>query len=184
MVPAGGAQVNAVAFQLQTGSDYVTGTPIDLVFVITADHTSEGYYPYYQTDAGQYAIPILFFRPGEKLNGKAGVTSQQTDIMPSVLDYLSYDHDYVAFGNSVFDTSAPRFSVHYISGTYGMIKDGYMLESDGNKTTAFYDLGKDKLQKNNLRAQNLPAMKSLEIFLKAYLQQYDNRLIENRLTAE
>jgi len=65
-----------------------------------------------------------------------------------------------------------------------MIKDGYMLESDGNKTTAFYDLGKDKLQKNNLRAQNLPAMKSLEIFLKAYLQQYDNRLIENRLTAE
>ena len=36
-IPPGGSQANAVAFQLQTGGDYVAGTPIDLVFVITAD---------------------------------------------------------------------------------------------------------------------------------------------------
>jgi phosphoglycerol transferase MdoB-like AlkP superfamily enzyme len=154
------------------------------LFVITADHTSEGYYPYYQTDAGQYAIPILFFRPGEKLEGKSGETASQTDIMPSVLDYLNFNRDYIAFGNSVFDTAAPHFSVHYISGTYGMIKDGYLLEFNGVKTTALFDLRNDNLQKTNLAARNLPVMKSLEDFLKAYLQQYNNRLIENRLTTE
>ena len=154
------------------------------LFVITADHTSEGYYPYYQTDAGQFAVPILFFKPGEKLLGNSAEIAAQTDIMPSVLDYLNFNKDYVAFGNSVFDTVAPHFSVHYISGLYGMIKDGYLLEFDGIKTTALFDLRKDKMQKNNLAGKKLPVMKSLEDFLKAYLQQYNNRLIENRLTSE
>jgi arylsulfatase A-like enzyme len=154
------------------------------LFVITADHTSEGYYPYYQTDAGQFAIPILFFRPGEKLAGQDEETASQTDIMPSVLDYLNYDKDYIAFGNSVFDTAAAHFSVHYISGIYGMIKDGYLLEFNGTKTTALFDLRNDKLQKINLAGKKLPVMKNLEGFLKAYIQQYNNRLIENRLTSE
>lgn len=65
-----------------------------------------------------------------------------------------------------------------------MIKDGYLLEFDGIKTTALFDLRKDKMQKNNLAGKNLPVVKSLEKFLKAYLQQYNNRLIENRLTSE
>ena len=154
------------------------------LFVITADHTSEGYYPYYQTGAGQYAIPIVFYMPGIKLSGKSGETSQQADIMPSVLDYLNFDRDFIAFGNSVFDTTAARFSVHYISGIYGLVKDGYLLEFNGTRTTAFYDLKRDNLQKINLRTKNLPVMNQLEKFLKAYLQQYNNRLIENRLTAE
>ena len=154
------------------------------LFVITADHTSEGYYPYYQTDAGQYAVPILFFRPGETLEGKSGETASQTDIMPSVLDYLNFSSDYIAFGNSVFDTATSHFSVHYISGIYGMVKDGYLLEFNGIKTTALFDLRNDRLQKKNLALKGLPVMTSLEEFLKAYLQQYNNRLIENRLTTE
>ncbi|MCX6248719.1 MAG: sulfatase-like hydrolase/transferase [Bacteroidetes bacterium] len=154
------------------------------LFVITADHTSEGYYPYYQSDAGQYAIPILFFRPGEKLEGKKGETASQTDIMPSILDYLNFNRDYIAFGNSVFDSTVPHFSVHYISGIYSMMKDGFLLEFDGVKSTAFFNLRKDEMQKNNLAGKNLPAMKSMEELLKAYIQQYNNRLIENRMSTE
>ena len=154
------------------------------LFVITADHTSEGYYPYYQTDAGQFGVPILFYRPGEKIEGKKDEISEQTDIMPSVLDYLKFDHDFIAFGNSVFDTLAPHFSIHCIGGIYGMIKDGYLLEFDGTKTTALFDLQKDHFQLNNLCGKNLPVMRDLEDFLKAYLQQYNNRLIENRLTTD
>jgi phosphoglycerol transferase MdoB-like AlkP superfamily enzyme len=154
------------------------------LFVITADHTSEGYYPYYQSSVGQYAIPVLFFKNNSDLKGISGKVVQQTDIMPSVLGYLGYDEDFVAFGTSVFDTTAPRFSIHYISGLYGLIKDGYLLEYDGNKSTALYDLNADKLQVNNLRSKELPIMKRLERFMKAYIQQYNNRFIENRLTAD
>jgi len=154
------------------------------LFVITADHTSEGYYPYYQSSVGQYAIPILFYRNNSDLKGLSGEVVQQTDIMPSVLGYLGYDDDFVAFGTSVFDTTAPRFSIHYISGLYGLIKDGYLLEYDGSRSTALYDLNADKLQRNNLGTKDLPIMKRLEIFMKAYIQQYNNRFIENRLTAD
>jgi phosphoglycerol transferase MdoB-like AlkP superfamily enzyme len=154
------------------------------LFVFTADHTSEGYYPYYQTDAGQFAVPILFFKSEEKIKGNGDEIAAQTDIMPSVLDYLNYDKDFVAFGSSVFDSTAPHFSVHYVSGVYGMIKDGYLLEFNGFRTTALFDLHKDKMQRDNLAEKNLPIMKQLEEFLKAYLQQYNNRLIENRLTTE
>jgi phosphoglycerol transferase MdoB-like AlkP superfamily enzyme len=154
------------------------------LFVITADHTSEGYYPYYQSSVGQYAIPFIFYRKNSDLKGFSDEIVQQTDIMPSILNYLGYDQDYVAFGSSVFDTTAPRFSIHYISGLYGLIKDGYLLEYDGNRSTGLFDLNADKLQTHNLVRQNLPVMKNLENFLKALVQQYNNRMIENRLTAD
>jgi phosphoglycerol transferase MdoB-like AlkP superfamily enzyme len=154
------------------------------LFVITADHSSEGYYPYYQSSVGQYATPFIFYKHGSELKGFPGEVVQQTDIMPSVLDYLGYDQDFIAFGTSVFDTSAPRFSIHYISGIYGLIMNGYLLEYDGSRSTSFYDLSADKLQKNNLISKNLPEMKKMEKFIKAYIQQYNNRFIENRLTAD
>jgi len=154
------------------------------LFVITADHTSEGYYPYYQSSTGQYAIPVLFYKKNSDLKGLSKEIIQQTDIMPSVLSYLGFDKDYIAFGTDVFDTTSPRFSIHYISGLYGLIKDGYLIEYDGTNSTALFDLNADKLQTNNLIKKNLPAAKKLETFIKAYIQQYNNRVVENRLTAD
>jgi phosphoglycerol transferase MdoB-like AlkP superfamily enzyme len=156
------------------------------LFVITADHTSEGYYPYYQSDVGQYAIPLLFFKPGSNLLGKPEVIAQQTDIMPTVLNYLGYDKHYVAFGADLFD-NLPReshFSIHYISGLYGLMKDGYYLEFNGVKSTALFNISVDPLQANNIVGKEKEVQSRMEMFLQAYLQQYNNRLIENRLTTD
>ena len=104
--------------------------------------------------------------------------------MSSVLAYLGYEKPFIAFGNNVFDASSTRFSIHYISGTYGLIKDGYLLEFNGEKSTALYDLWNDPMQRTNLVDKNIPVNDSLVLFIKAYIQQYNNRIIENRLTAE
>jgi phosphoglycerol transferase MdoB-like AlkP superfamily enzyme len=156
------------------------------LFVITADHTSEGYYPFYQSNVGQYAIPLLFFRPGNQLIGKSDMLAQQTDVMPTVLNYLGFDKGYLAFGNDLFDTTRNlhRFSIHYISGIYGMMKDGYYIEHDGQKTTSLFDLKNDVMQRNNLAGKLPDVQEPLEKFMIAYLQQYNNRLIENRLMIE
>lgn len=153
------------------------------LFVITADHTSEGFYPFYKSDVGQYAIPLLFFQPGSNLRGFSVQNAQQTDIMPTVLNRLGYDHDYIAFGSDLFDSTshAPNFSIHYITGIYGIIKDKYYLEYDGNRTTSLFNLSNDLMQKNNLAGTKSEVRANLEKFLKAYLQQYNNRVIENRL---
>ena len=154
------------------------------LFVITADHTSEGYFPFYQTNVGQYAIPLIFYKHNSEVKGDMIVITQQTDIMSSVLAYLGYEKPFIAFGNNVFDASSTRFSIHYISGTYGLIKDGYLLEFNGEKSTALYDLWNDPMQRTNLVDKNIPVNDSLVLFIKAYIQQYNNRIIENRLTAE
>jgi phosphoglycerol transferase MdoB-like AlkP superfamily enzyme len=154
------------------------------LFVITADHTSEGYLPYYQSSAGQYAIPIIFYMSGSGLKGVSEEFVQQTDIMPTVLNFLGYDKDYIAFGNDLFDPDTPRFSVHYISGLYGLLMDGYSLEFDGNHSTALYDLRNDRMQKTNLVAKETMVREKMENFIKAYIQQYNNRIIENRLTVD
>lgn len=151
------------------------------LFVVTADHTSEGYYPYYQTNVGQYAIPLLFFHPGSDLKGMSKITAQQTDVLPTVLNYLGHKKSYLAYGSDLFDTTATHFSIHYITGLYGLIKDGYYMEFDGIKTTALYNLKTDPLQKNNIATIEKKERGRLEQFIKAYVQQYNNRVIENRM---
>ena len=154
------------------------------LFVITADHTSEGYYPYYHTDAGQFAVPIIFYKHNSGLKGEKKIIAQQIDIMPSVLSLLGYDKGFLAFGTNLFDSTAQHFSIHNASGLFGLIKDGYLLEFDGTTSTGLYDLKKDSLQKNNLVRKPSEEKKNLEIFMKAFLQQYNNRIIENRLIVD
>jgi phosphoglycerol transferase MdoB-like AlkP superfamily enzyme len=153
------------------------------LFVITADHTSEGYYPYYQSYVGQYAIPLLFFKPGSDLKGKPDIIAQQTDILPTVLNFLGYDKDYLAFGTDLLNTAPGdvHFSIHYISGLYGLIMDGYYLEYNGTRSTALFNLATDPLQGNNLLDKGNEVQKKMELFITAYIQQYNNRMIENRL---
>lgn len=151
------------------------------LFVITADHTSEGYYPFYQSGTGQYAVPLLFFQPDSELRGRSGIIAQQTDIMPTVLNYMGYDKNYLAFGNDLFDSTATHFSIHFISGIYGLIKNDYYLEFDGISSTQLFDLKTDPLQKRNVLQKKKPEKEKLELFMKAFIQQYNNRVIENRL---
>ncbi|MEI7489820.1 MAG: sulfatase-like hydrolase/transferase [Bacteroidota bacterium] len=154
------------------------------LFVITADHTSEAYYPYYQSNAGQYAIPLLFYRPGDEIKGMSKITAQQTDIMPTVLSYLGYEGKYLAFGTNLMDTLTPHFSVHYSSGVFGMMKDNYLLEFDGSRSTHLFNLPRDPMQRTNLLNTEKTEKERLVMFMKAFLQQYNNRLIENRLIVE
>ena len=154
------------------------------LFVITADHTSEGYLPYYQSSAGQYAIPVVFYKRNSDLKGLPDEIVEQTDIMPSVLGFLGYDKDYIAFGTDLFDPKTARFSIHYISGLYGLLMDGYSIEFDGTHSTALYDLKRDKMQRNNLIRKETAVREKMERFIRAYIQQYNNRVIENRLTAD
>ena len=57
-----------------------------------------------------------------------------------------------------------------------------MLEFDGRKSIALYRYPTDELLENNLIDRQPEKVAGLERLLKAYIQQYNNRMIENRLT--
>ncbi|WP_428228886.1 LTA synthase family protein [Flavobacterium sp.] len=151
------------------------------LFVISADHTSSGGdKDIDKTNIGKFRIPIFFFDPSN--SGFIGVNKknfQQIDIMPSILDYLNIKTEMVSFGKSY---KAPEnFVVFYLQGTYHYIQDDYYLVFANNHTNGLYNWKKDILQKNNLMQQDQSRVKKYERFLKAYIQSFNERIINNKL---
>lgn len=151
------------------------------LFVITADHTSESMYPEYQTRCGMYEVPIIFYQHNSRLKGKNSAVTQQTDIMPSVLDYLNYSKRFFAYGESVFDTTTDHYAVNYANESYEIIMNDYALIFDGMNSVSLYDIRKDSLMEKNIISEK-PAIKSeMEKKLKAIIQSYNNSLLKNTM---
>ncbi len=153
------------------------------LFVITADHSSLAYNSVYQNNLGSYSIPIIYYMHNNpRLLGANSTITQQADILPSVLDLVNFNEKYVSFGNSIFDTTSAHFAINYINNTYQLIKDGYLLQFDGEKTTGLYYIIDDRSLKNNLLQSNIKIKGELEKFVKALIQTYNQRMIQNKLT--
>jgi phosphoglycerol transferase MdoB-like AlkP superfamily enzyme len=154
------------------------------LFVLTADHTYQGHYPFYTTSVGKYSVPIVFYQHGMEWVTPDVKTTQQTDILPSILDYLGYDDDFIAFGQSVFDSTVQHFAVSSLSGIYQLISDGYVLKFDGEKDIAFYDLANDSLLTSNLVHRQDSVQQAMNKLTKAIKQQFEWRVVNNQLTVK
>ncbi|MCK9618208.1 MAG: sulfatase-like hydrolase/transferase [Lentimicrobiaceae bacterium] len=152
------------------------------LFVITADHTSEAALPYYETVHGNFRIPIFFYMHNSPLKGKANHIAQQIDILPSILSVLHYNDNYIAFGTNAFDNSAIHFDITYSGSGYQLICDNYLLQFNGKASSGLYYIPGDPFCKKNL-VNSLPVIKNkLELLCKALIQQYNYRMINNKLT--
>jgi len=155
------------------------------LFVFTADHTTEAYHEQYKTKSHLYSVPIIFFKPDSIIINISKKTAQHTDIMPTILDLLNYDKTYLSFGHSLLDTLDNSFSVNYCDGIYQIITEQYLLTFNGKESLALYDMEKDKLLENNIiKTVDFRLLESIENKLKAYIQCYQNRMINNKLTIE
>lgn len=145
------------------------------LFVIVADHTSKSALPEYSTIKNKHLIPLLFFSPTDNdLTGEYSQICQQADIMPTVLDVLRYDKAYVSFGNSIFDT-AYRYSVNFRGITYSITDSVNVLSFDGANTIGLYN------HQTNVASTEL-SDSLLDLHLKAYIQNYEYRMINNKLS--
>ena len=90
------------------------------LFVITADHTNESVHKEFQNNFGAYCVPIIFYKPGSDLKGFKHRIAQQIDIMPTVLSYLNFDEEYIAFGNNLLDDSYESFAFNTNGNTYNL----------------------------------------------------------------
>ena len=154
------------------------------VFVLTADHTNQTEHLEYQTELGVFAVPVIFYTPNGDLKGRRDAIAQQIDIMPTVLGYLGYDKPYITFGCDLLHTPLVKtYAVNYTNGVYQYVKGDYLLQFDGEKTMAVYAFKTDKLLKNNLIGK-VPEQGKMEQELKAIIQQYMERMNENKMTVE
>jgi len=150
------------------------------LFIITADHCTTPFHEEYKTPAESFAVPLIFYKPGELSQKLDSGLAQQTDILPTVLSYLDYPYPFVTFGNDLFSKGKEeRFVVNYINESYQFLFQNYAIYFDGTDITGIYDLKSDPLQENDLNGQ--VDMKEATTILKAYLQQYISRMINDEL---
>lgn len=156
------------------------------LFVITSDHTNQTDHAYYQTDLGGFCSPIIFFDPTGKIQpGMRDAIAQQIDIMPTVLSYLGYDRPFVAFGCDLMTTPDENtWAVNYLNGIYQYIKGDYLLQFDGRQTKALYRFRTDLLLRDNVAAKEPEVCRDMERQVKAVIQSYMTRMVNNQLLAE
>lgn len=154
------------------------------LFVITADHASDTYFPEYRTKSGIYRIPIIFYSPGHRIPVSSNTIAAQTDILPSVMALVGYERPFVAFGNNIFDSRQQSFAVQYMNGIYQIIRGDYLLEFDGNKSLSLYNMKEDKLLQENILSVQPMVASDMENLLKAYIQQFINRMMDNQLVVQ
>lgn len=154
------------------------------LFVITADHCSSNIlFDESRTTWGMFSVPVIFFKPDRSLTERRDEIAQQIDIMPSVLGYLHYDQPYVAFGRDIFREQTEPFAFNF-SSTYHLYKDDYLIIFDGEKVVNLFNFKTDKLLSQDLKETLPNQVSEMENQIKAIIQQYNNRMMDNRLLPE
>lgn len=157
------------------------------LFVFTADHTNVLMHSEYTNDKGVYEVPIIFYDPAcDTARYETNIPVAQVDIMPSILAYIGYNKPYIAFGEDVLTQSAEhKYVVNYNQPIYQCFSNHLLVQFDGQHITHIYDFQQDRLLQNDLlnELQSSAEVQDMLNYMKAYLQQYFNRMINNQLTA-
>ena len=153
------------------------------IFVLTSDHTNMSDHDYYQTDLGGFCSPIIIYEPSHPEGQVIDKIAQHIDILPTVLGMLGYQKPYFGFGIDLLNTpSEDTWAVNYLSGIYQYVRNGYVLQFDGQKTKGIYSLSDSLMQQNLIHQPSVVSHQSqMERELKAIIQQYMERMTQDRL---
>lgn len=157
------------------------------LFVFTADHTNQLTHPEYLNDKGLYEVPIAFFSPeGDLTPELRDEVISQTDIMPSILGYLGYPNDYFAFGEDAltYPMKNHPYAICYNAPMFQIFSNHLIILFDGTNVTNIYDFKKDRLLQHDIKDTLLDTQEVQDMlgYLKAYLQQYVDRMNADALT--
>jgi phosphoglycerol transferase MdoB-like AlkP superfamily enzyme len=116
--------------------------------------------------------------------GTKNKIAQQIDIMPTILSYLNYNGEFIAFGNNLLDNSRESFGFNTFGSNYYLFMDDHIIEMADNKTMAIFNYRTDRFNKENLVGKEPELQGRMEEKFKAVVQTYNERLIDNKLTVK
>ncbi|MBK7311260.1 MAG: LTA synthase family protein [Sphingobacteriaceae bacterium] len=151
------------------------------LFVLVADHSSISDHPFYRNNVGQFAIPVLFFKPDNSLKRSYSKVFQQSDILPSVLDMIGYNKPFFSFGKSYKDTLG-RYAVYYTDSRHHFLNDSLVIDLVNYKINNVINYRRDSILEKGLI--NSYPFETEKRYCEAYLQLYNKRLINNACTAK
>jgi arylsulfatase A-like enzyme len=104
------------------------------LFVLTADHTADLERNGEQSgSAYDFWIPLVYYMPGTIAPMADVRTTQQIDILPTVLDLMGHDKPFFSFGSSTLRMERPPAAVNQGSATWLIVTPRAQLRSDGDR---------------------------------------------------
>lgn len=136
------------------------------LFIIMADHPAQALSAQFNDYGPWYRIPMIIFDPQHPVGQRSDRIVQQSDIMPTLIDYLGFDDRCICFGNSVFQ-QPEGWQVAYGCGYHQLVSNDGVALIEETPSRTFEEDGNSQLD-----------------LLKAVLQQYAKRMINNELTTK
>lgn len=137
------------------------------IFLITADHSGPGLSPEYLDYDGSYRIPMIVYNPQDANGHVDDNIVQQTDIFPTLVRFLGFDDPVVSFGQNNIGNG---WQVYFGNDYFCMVSNNPSNPKRHDITILCGDI--EEGTPENIR------------FLKAVVQQYFNRVINNNLIAQ
>lgn len=142
------------------------------LFVITADHTADiERTGQHYSDATDYWVPLLYYMPRAIAPVAKEQVTQHIDIVPTVLDIIGHNEPFFSFGSSALRTERMACMMTASTGQY--------IAVDGEGTLRY--------SARELESGEVPPLERDRVLrrnLQAAVQQFNNRLLARKLTAE
>ena len=95
---------------------------------------------------------------------------------------MGYQKPFRSWGRSLIsDKTVPPFVVIYSANVYQFMCGNYICTFDGKKAVGFYDKNVKGMTRNLIGQRNAE-MDKIELYCKAFIQDYMERVIDKRLT--
>ncbi|MFM9945517.1 MAG: LTA synthase family protein [Bacteroidia bacterium] len=137
----------------------------ETIFVITGDHSGQNFTKRYQSRDGKYEVPILVYEPFTRFPLKHNGIIQHIDIIPLALSKVGYSGEVYTLG-TYFKDEKFKMAFQNEAGNYQAITQNLSYTFDGNRFK-----GKNK---------NHSVTDSMQYILKAKIQDYNYRMVNNR----
>ena len=138
------------------------------IIIITGDHSGQGLTREYNDYDGWYRIPMMVYDPQHPEGKRSPRIVQQTDIYPTVVDMLGIQDTFVCFGTSVLQQPQRGYQVYFGNGYYCLVTND--MSNPEKHNIAVIQGDHEEGGKAELR------------YLKALIQQYNKKIINNELT--
>jgi phosphoglycerol transferase MdoB-like AlkP superfamily enzyme len=153
------------------------------IFVFVADHANAIFYKEYTEGTEHFAIPIMFYKLNSQYVGVDDDFAQQIDIYPTILDMIGYQKPFRSWGRSLLDKkSSTPFVMNSTGNLYQFSRGNYVCIFDGTKSIGFYSKD-DKALRHNLISNRNAEMDDIELNCKAFIQDYMERVVDQKLTS-
>ena len=81
----------------------------------------------------------------------------------------------------MFDPADHHFAYNFFNGAHQLFEGEWLLQYMNDRSIALYNLNIDRMMKNNVLEKHPNIQQTMERRIKALIQQYNNRLIDNEM---